>query len=61
MKYIFVDESWEDYLYWLTLCKIHKVSTLFAKQKVVPGCWPVNLAFLALNRWTKIYGVFIIH
>jgi hypothetical protein len=38
----------------LTLCKIHKVYTLFAKQKDVPGYWPVNLAFLALNRCVEL-------
>jgi hypothetical protein len=38
----------------LTLSKIHKVSTLFAEQKDVPGCWPVNLAYLALDRWAAL-------
>jgi hypothetical protein len=43
----------------VTLCKIHKVYTLFAEQKVVPAACParggnvsaVNLAYLALNRY----------
>jgi hypothetical protein len=50
-----INENFEDTPNRITISKIHKVFTFFAKQKDVPGCWPVNLAYLALDRLLTLF------